>query len=271
VGANVGANVGAEVVTSDARPATAERVRTVCARAATAYVVADGAAPVNTLVHHLLPRGDFALTIRDGSALAARPTATAAVLEFLDHAPPGHDHDDRSGRADRSVRALVWIRGRIRSATPAEVRPILDAVAAANPDPALLEVGRRDRLMMLTVDSAVLADATGAEAVDRSAVARARPDPFCHLESAWVQHLQLRHPDLVERLRLHIPRGMRSGRLRLLGIDRYGLQVRVDGPEGSRDSRVPFFSPVADVASLGRALRSLMGCPLDRGLHKKLG
>ncbi len=246
------------MATGAAVPTPAERVRTICARAGTARLAADGAAPVTSPVHRLLACGQVAITVPNGSAIAARPAGTPVVLELLDHAPV---------TAAESVRALVWIRGRMRPASPTEVRPILDAIAATDPNPALLDVGHRDRLLICAVDSAVLADATGANAVDRCALLDARPDPFCQVEAAWVQHLEQHHGELLERLRLHIPRGMRRGRLRLLGLDRYGLQVRVEGHQGSWDVRVPFFSPVADSEALGRALRSLMGCPFTRGLR----
>lgn len=250
------------MVTGGAVPTTAERVRTVCARADTARLVADGAPPVDSPAHHLFACGHFALTVHNRSALSEMPAGTPVVIELLDHVP---------GPAVESVRALVWIRGRIRQVAPSQVRAVLDAIAATNPKPALLDVGHRDRLLLCDVDSAVFADATGADSVDRSALLEARPDPFWHLESAWVQHLQHRHPDLVERLRLRLPRGMRRGRLRILGIDRYGLQVRVDGPDGRWDVRVAFLQPATDGAALSRALRSLMGCPFNRGLQKRPG
>lgn len=248
--------------TGAAVPTTAERVRTVCARGDTAHLVADGAPAVTSPVQHLLPCGHLALTLHDRSALSTMPADTPVVIELLDRVP---------GAPDESVRALVWIRGRLRPVAPSQVRAVLDAIAATNPHPALLDVGHRDRLLVCDVESAVFADATGADVVDRSELLAARPDPFCHLESAWVQHLQGRHPELVDRLRLHLPRGMRRGGLRLIGLDRYGLQVRVDGPAGSRDARVPFPRPVADGDGLAKALRSLMGCPFNRGLQKRSG
>jgi hypothetical protein len=250
------------VVTGAAVPTTAERVRTVCARAQTARLVADGAPTVASPVHHLFACGHIALTVHSRSAHAAMPAGTPVVIELLDHGPdPG----------DEAVRSLVWVRGRLRHIEPFRVCAVLDAIAAASPNPALLDVGHRDRLLLVSVQSTVFADATGADSVDRSALLEARPDPFCHLESAWVQHLHDRHPELVERLRSQLPRGMRRGRLRLVGLDRYGLQVRVDGPDGRFDVRVPFARPVADGAALARALRSLMGCPFNRGLQKRPG
>lgn len=237
-------------------PTSAERVRTVLTRAAVAQLA--GAAtggdtgPVPCPVHHLLDDGSLAITVDARSPLAAGSDATV-VVELLDRAP----HP-----TTQAVRNLVWIGGWIRPTTAAETRAVLDAIAVARPDPALLDVGHRDTMLLLTAASIVLADAGGAEDVDLRAVLAARPDPFCHVEAAWTHHLERHHPEMVERLRIHLPRHMRRGRIQLLGLDRFGLAVRV----GDRDLRIPFFAPVADDAALGRALRALMGCPM-RGLR----
>lgn len=240
-----------------AQPTTAERVRTVCARAGSARLVTEGGPPTPCPVFALLTDGSFALTAPDAVADAMAPEEPV-VLELLDHAPGGE-----------SVRALVWVRGRVRPAPAHRVRQALDAMAAADPNPALLDVGFGHRLLRLHVDSIVFADATGAETVDRCAVLAARPDPFCHAERAWVRHLGEHHPDMVERLRLHLPRSIRRGRLRLLGLDRYGLQLRISRTDGEWEARVPFFSPVSDETALCRALRLLMGCPFSNALRTR--
>lgn len=238
-------------------PTSAERVRTVLARAAVVQVasagMADHTTPVPCPVHHLLADGSFAITVDSRSSLATGPDS-AVVVELLDLA------------AADAVRALVWVGGWTRRVTGAALAGVLDDIAAADPKSDLLDVGHRDTLLLLTVESIVFADATGAEDVDRGAILAARPDPFCQVEAAWVHHLEHHHPEMVERLRIHLPRNMRRGPIRLLGLDRFGLQVRVDG----RDLRIPFFTPAADDAALCRALRTLMGCPL-RGLRPRPG
>lgn len=241
-------------------PTVAERVRTVCARSTRAHVVADGRPPAVCRVHHLLPDGSLALTVGNGSQLAVGDTVTPVVLELLDHGP---------STAGESVRALVWLRGQIRRAAPRDVRPLLDVIAASNPHPALLDVGHDDLLLVLAVESIVFADSTGAAHVDHPTVLAARPDPFCQVEGAWVHHLQNHHPDMVERLRLRLPAGRRRGRIQLVGLDRYGLQVKTEGPEGHWYHRIPFFTPAADDIALCRALRSLMAHPSTQGLRAR--
>ena len=47
--------------------------------------------------------------------------------------------------------------------------------------------------MRLEIESVVVTDATGAEAVDVAALLDARPDPFCEIESGLLWHLATAH------------------------------------------------------------------------------
>ncbi len=243
-------------------PTTAERVRTVLTRATAAQLVAGSGPPAECRVHHLLRDGTIALTVDSESSFATSVPAGPIALELLDHDPVA---------AGESVRALVWIRGQTRPAAASEVRHLLDTIAAMRPDPALLDVGYDDALVLLTVDSVVFADTAGAAPVDLAGVLAARPDPFSLIERAWVHHLERHHPDMIERLRLHLPPRTRRGRIRLIGLDRYGVLVKTEGADGDRDHRIEFFRPVADVDGLSRALRSLMAHPFTRGLRIRDG
>lgn len=238
-------------------PTIAERVRTVFARATAAHLAAGSGPPEACRVHHLLRDGSVALTVRNDSAVGRCTPADPMALELLDHGPV----------AGEDVRALVWVRGRMSQVPTAATRSLLDEIAASNPDPGLLDVGHSDSLGLLTVDSVVFADNSGASLVDHSSVVAARADPFSLVERAWVHHIGHHHPDMVERLRLHLPRTTRRGSIRLIGLDRYGLLVKTQGAEGHRNHRIHFFTPVNDEVGLFRALRSLMSHPFTRGLR----
>ena len=62
-------------------------------------------------------------------------------------------------------------------------------------------------------------------------------------------------------------------RVRPLGLDRYGVRLRVEGggADGGddHDVRLPFPEPVHDITGLGRAIRLLMGCPFVNGLRAR--
>lgn len=245
-------------------PTTAERVRSACVRAGGAMLAADGAPPVGTPVHHLLPDGSFAVTVAEDSAIAIAAAGSAdgvaAVLELTDYAPiPLRE----------PVRSLVWIRGRVHEVDAASVRQLLDAIAAEHPNPALLEVGAGHVLLLLVVESVVVADSTGAEPVRLGALLAAQPDPFCDLESAWVCHLEADHPEVMSRLACKLPVALRKGRVRPLGLDRYGIRLRIEGFDEDHDVRLPFAAPVRDVTGLGKAIRALMGCPFVNGLRAR--
>ena len=257
-------------------PTTAERIRSTCVRAGGALLAVEGAEPLTTPLHHLLADGSFAVGVPAGGAVAAQLTGSGAsgtqtVLELADYAPlPLRE----------PVRSLVWIRGRLHQVAATEVRETLDLIAAEHPHPALLQVrtpksgpvadgDTQYLLARLEIESVVVTDATGAEAVDSAALLAARPDPFCAFESCWIRHLDTAHRDVVARLASRLPARLRRGDIRPLGIDRYGMRLRVESAEGDRDIRLPFRAPVDDVIGLGKAIRVLMGCPFVNGLRAR--
>ncbi len=254
-------------------PTTAERIRSACVRAGGAMLAVEGHEPSTTAVHHLLEDGSFAIIVPVGGVLASMVVASGAggvqtVLEMTDYAPlPLRE----------PVRSLVWIRGRLHSVPVGEVPGLLDLIASEDPNPALLQVNSglsggedaRYALMRLEIESVVVADSTGAESVGVGALLGARPDPFCAMESCWLQHMESAHRDVVDRLATRLPVALRRGRVRPLGLDRYGVQLRVEGDDGDHDVRLPFAKPVDDVTGLSQAIRVLMGCPFLNGLRAR--
>ena len=233
-------------------PTTAERIRSTCVRADGALLAVERAEPLTTPLHHLLADGSFAVGVPVGGAVAAQlndcdGTGAQAVLELADYAPlPLRE----------PVRSLVWIRGRLHQVSPPAVHE-------------LLEDDTRDLLARLEIESVVVTDTDGAEAVDAAALLAARPDPFCAFESCWIRLLDTAHRDVVARLAARLPARLRRGDVRPLGVDRYGMRLRVESADGDRDIRLPFRKPVDDVTGLGQAIRLLMGCPFANGLRAR--
>jgi hypothetical protein len=256
-------------VASPPTPSTAERIRSVCVRASGAMLAVDGVPPATTPVHHLLDDGTFAVTVRADSPMAnavADVDGVEAMLELTDHAPLP---------LRSPVRSLVWIRGRLRRVPSPLAAALLDVIAEEDPNPALLQVNSSpgcdsdDVLMWLKTESVVIADATGAESVVLADLLSARPDPFCAMESCWLQHIDAEHREVVDLLASRLPAPLRSGQVRPLGLDRYGVRLRVEKTDGDHDVRLPFAAPVDDVTALGRAIRVLMGCPFLNGLRAR--
>jgi hypothetical protein len=257
-----------------ATPTTAERIRSAFARAGGAMLAVEGLEPAESPVHHLLDDGSFAITVPVDGAVAAKAVSggaagVQAVLEMTDYAPlPLRE----------PVRSLVWIRGRLHDVPAGEVPALLDLIATEDPNPALLQVNSGDTrvetagryaLMRLEIDSVVVADSTGAESVGLGALLGARPDPFCAMESCWLQHMESAHREVVDRLASRLPISLRRGRVRPLGLDRYGVQLRIEGDDGDHDVRLPFAKPVDDITGLSQAIRVLMGCPFLNGLRSR--
>lgn len=246
-------------------PSTAERVRSACARAEGARLAIEGSEPVVTLLHFLRSNGEVIVAVPEDSEVAtlARRTSRAglpAVLELTDHAPL---------ELRESVRSLVWLRGELRPVPASLMRPMAGAVAAEHPHPALLDIGHGTILLRLILSSSVVADSTGAEPVDVEDLLAAEPDPFWELETSWLQHLEVDHPELIDQLARRLPPSLRRGRIRPLGIDRYGISLRIESDQGDNDVRLPFAQPVEDSMSLSRALRVLAGCPFLNGLRAR--
>lgn len=246
-------------------PSTAERVRSACARAEGARLAIEGSEPVVTLLHFLRSNGEVIVAVPEDSevaTLARRPSRAGlpAVLELTDHAPL---------ELRESVRSLVWLRGELRPVPASLMRPMAGAVAAEHPHPALLDIGHGTILLRLILSSSVVADSTGAEPVDVEDLLAAEPDPFWELETSWLQHLEVDHPELIDQLARRLPPSLRRGRIRPLGIDRYGISLRIESDQGDNDVRLPFAQPVEDSMSLSRALRVLAGCPFLNGLRAR--
>jgi hypothetical protein len=255
-------------------PTTAERIRSTCIRAGGALLAVERAEPLTTPLHHLLGDGSFAVAVPIVGAVAAAMVngdtrGTQAVLELADYAPlPLRE----------PVRSLVWVRGQLEQVPLPAVYEVLDQIAAEQPSSALLQVqtaasepgqggdGACYRLLRLQVESIVVTDSSGAEAVDVAALLAARPDPFCVVESCWIRHLDTAHQDVIARLASRLPVRLRRGDVRPLGLDRYGVQLRVESTDGDRDVRLPFRTPVDDMSGLNQAIRLLMGCPFSRGV-----
>ncbi|MFE7744066.1 DUF2470 domain-containing protein [Nocardia sp. NPDC057455] len=249
---------------STVAPSTAERVRSACAHAEQAVLAMPGTDPTPASVHHVRQCGDAVIAVPTASVAAilagnSGEQGAPAVLELTDHAPlPLRE----------PVRALVWLRGWVRAVPARAQRALATEVAKDHPHPALLDIGFGATLLRLVIDSAVVADSTGAESVSSDELRLAQPDPFCAMESAWLQHMQADHADIVAQLARHLPPHLQRGIVHPLAIDRYGLTLRVEGHDGDHDFRLPFSAPADDIEGLSRAVRTLAGCPFLNGLRR---
>lgn len=234
-------------------PTPAERVRTVAAVPHAAVLVADGYEPITLALHHVL----------DDRLVVAVPDDAP----WLEGARAMVEINDISPLALRErTRSLVWLSGRLSEV--ADGAALAARVAVENPLEALLDVGNGARLLVMPIENAVLADTAGAASVSGSELAQAQPDPFAGFESAWLAHVESGHPEMVGQLARRLPGRLRNHRVRLLGIDRFGIRLRAEHHELSDvDVRLNFQQPADDMAALQRGIRILLGCPFLNGLR----
>ena len=242
-----------------ATPGPAERARTIAARGGRAALLpsSDTSARVVPLLHHVHPDGGATVLLDDAHPLVASVWQAprgefGAMLELADPTPV---------RLREPVRGLLWLTGWLRVLEADDAKAEVLEVAEQRPDTRLLDAGHGATVLRLESASLVVADAEGTCSVGLTDFGAARPDPFHQREDAWLRHLELSHRDVVGLLARHLPEELRGGHIRPLGLDRYGLRLRVESADGDHDVRLAFSGPVADAEALGRELRRLVGCP----------
>lgn len=236
----------------------AERGRTIAARSSrAAVVVAKMAARATPEVHRVHVDGSAALVLADGHPLHAAVEMTprgeaAAMLELADTAPL---------TLRQPVRGLLWIIGWLRPVAPHQVKIVTQWMATEHPAPRLLDVGHGASLLWLEPASAVLSDADGSAMLAPGDLAAADPDPLCHLEADWLRHLERAHPDVLHALAQRVPATLWHDRQRVrpLGVDRFGLRLRVESADGDHNVRLAFDRPVAGPPQLAVEMLKLIG------------
>jgi hypothetical protein len=242
-------------------PSTTERARSLAARGGVAALVGTGEPdPVTPLMHHVHPDGTTDLLLPDDEALLARVRSSdggevAVMLEVTDRTPVE--------LAD-PVRELLWIVGWLHEPGARAARHLALRLADLRPHPRLLDLGHSATLLRLRPGSTVYSDAEGSAAATPAELAAARPDPFCLVEHQWLRHLDEAHPEVFAALTRHLPASVpldSGARIRPLGVDRWGLRVRVQTPTGRHDVRLAFSSEATTVDELRARFGELVGCP----------
>jgi hypothetical protein len=244
-------------------PSPGERARTVAARGPATLLPPLPTLPpgdtrptdrVTPVLHHVHDDGVVSLLLPDDHELPAAldDGELTSMVEVVDIAPVP---------LRESVRGLLWITGTLVALPLPAARGVALSIAAERPDPRLLDLGHGATMLRLTPVSMVIADADGTHPVTPATFGSCAPDPFCHQEAGWLRHLDVSHTEVVHTLRRHLPQRLQGGHLRPLGLDRYGLRLRVEGIEGDHDVRLAFSRPIETLDELSEELRRMVGCP----------
>lgn len=241
-------------------PDPAERAKSIAARPCPATVRTIGCGATETravepAMHHVHANASVSLVLAADHPLvtaATTDTDLATLVELADLAPV---------ELRERTRALLWITGKLRVLNEATSRARAIMIAETNPHPNLLDIGNGARMLCLHPSSVVLADSDGTYKLRPHRFAEAEPDPFSTQETAWLKHLEADHADVIEALGQHLPPHLREGAIRPLGLDKYGLRLRVEAEAGDHDVRLAFDRPARNQQDVGAELRRLVGCP----------
>jgi hypothetical protein len=240
-------------------PGPADRARTIASRGGRATLLRSGGGTDRSEphLHHVHADGTVTILLTDDHPLVGQTRAAdrgelAAMVELADRAPVA---------LREPVRGLLWITGWLRVLSGADARREVLAVAEVAPDSRLLDMGHGVTALRLAPVSLVLADGDGTSSLQPAEFGSAEPDPFCRYEDHWLRHLELAHRDVVGMLTRLLPEALRGGHIRPLGLDRFGLRLRVELADADHDVRLAFSQPVDTPGELGIQLRRMVGCP----------
>jgi hypothetical protein len=228
-------------------------------------VCAAGVESSRVLAHAITADGQMLLALpADGDLVAAVAAAPGCDLSALvmvsDHAPVP---------LCRPVRAQVWLSGWVTPVPPHAERDAVLAFAEARPEELLLDVGRTVTLLRLDLAEVVLGESGAPLEVSPLQFLVAAPDPLVAVEAGHLRHLDRDHPAFVTLLGCLLPAGSMSTEdvLRPLGVDRFGVRLRIERPVGHSDVRVPFARPLTCAAQLGPAVQELTCAARNRLLR----
>lgn len=244
-------------------PRPAERAKTIAVRGGPATLMGSVRAAggddqrVDPILHHVHPSGTMSLLLPDThplvvSACERADVEQAIMLELTDTAPVP---------LRESVRGLVWITGWLSPLPGHSARECAVRIAETRPDARLLDVGHGTTMLRLSPASVVLSDAGGSHTLRPDGFTAAEPDPFHSYETRWLRHLESDHADVITQLSRHVPRQLRDGHVRPLGLDSYGLRLRIERERGDHDLRLAFSRAVRRPRELAAELHHLLGCP----------
>ncbi|MGW5876994.1 DUF2470 domain-containing protein [Nocardiopsis terrae] len=237
-------------------PSPAERARSVLSRPNPATVTtAHVSLHLTGAVCHTTVAGEITLLLPDQHRVLAEigEGGLEATVEFTDTAPV----DLRD-----PTRSLLWISGDLRVASPAQARGRALAVLAEDPDERLLDLGHGRTMVVMDPHLIVHSDHEGCHLLHPEEFTEAAADPFGRWEGPWLRHLEDDHPDVLRSLVAHCPTPLPQGRPRPLGVDRHGLCLRLEGPDGDHDVRIPFRRLVRTPHDIAHEVREMAG--LDR-------
>ncbi len=239
-------------------PSPAERARSVLARPNPATVTsADISLHLTGAVCHTTFEGEVTLLVPDQHRLLAEIGAGTleATIEFADTAPV----DLRD-----PTRSLLWVSGDLSVPALTEARDRALSVLADDSDERLLDLGHGRTMIVVNPHLVIHSDHDGCHVLHPEEFTDAAADPLGRWEGPWLRHLEDDHPDVLWALVTRCGTQLPQGRPRPLGVDRHGLRLRLEGPDGDHDVRIPFRRPARTPHDVAHEVQELAGLDQHR-------
>lgn len=187
--------------------------------------------------------------------------------------------------ARHTVSTVALEMSMVEAGSPGRGRPVLVELAEASPLPVrdrirarlrvcgfgVVEPGSPTRLL-LRPSAVQLVRGDDVEPVCLAELAEATVDPFAEVEWALLSHLSAAHPELVELLTRLVEPAHLQGVVRVspLGLDRYGVTLRLEHARRHRDVRLAYPAPVDSISQLRSGMRDLASRAAGRGCRTRL-
>ncbi|HXE71155.1 MAG TPA: DUF2470 domain-containing protein [Candidatus Nitrosotenuis sp.] len=163
-----------------------------------------------------------------------------------------------TGEADPLARGRVTLLGRIEPLAEGETETNKALYLQRHPE-ASLYVGFRDfHFYRLRCEAVRYIGGFGRMSwVDAADYRAARPDPLAPFAAGILRHVNRDHAQALLALCRHFARAEGSA-AEMLALDRYGFEMRLDGPQGPRRVRLGFPAPVATPEEVRQALVAMV-------------
>ncbi|WP_031486934.1 DUF2470 domain-containing protein [Streptomyces bicolor] len=223
-------------------PTPAERARSVLAAAGSLTVTTHGHRVELIGLHTVDAAARLLLHNPPDAHLGAEPAMAphgdlAALVEFTDIAPVA---------VRERVRARLTLGGSLTALGP--------------------------KALVFNAARAVLTEDDLTTVVGLDELALASPDPLATHEAEMLARMDAAHADTVAPLARLLPPRLQLGAtgVRPLRLDRHGLVLRVETPDGHRDARLPFATPATHPGDAVRQIHLLLARATARPRRRRL-
>ncbi|MFF8597961.1 DUF2470 domain-containing protein [Streptomyces sp. NPDC015232] len=184
--------------------------------------------------------------------------------------PLGRIHLHAPGEAHEHATPRIPIRLELTDVAPVPVRERVRARVTLSGLVAAPYRADSGASTCMELGQAVLQDARGRWYVTLDQLQEAAVDPLAVGEAPMLHHLVADHPELVPLLLRLVEPAAKQGLVRALplGVDRYGITLRLERRTGHQDVRLPFPTPMTEADQAGLQIHALLTAARRSSHHR---